>query len=90
MTTPTPDTRTMPTLSNVHADQAKEQRLAEYRKGGDQEPCPFCSTPRFQRSDYIRCCVCGINWLKGDALDKDPRLSSPNFKPSGLKRKTSV
>jgi hypothetical protein len=64
----------LPTIPMNHADQAKEQRLAEYRKGGNQAPCPFCNVPRFQRSDYIRCCVCGINWLKGENLDKHPSL----------------
>jgi uncharacterized Zn finger protein (UPF0148 family) len=80
----------MPTLSNAHADQAKEQRLAEYRKGGDQMPCPFCNVPRFQRSDYIRCCVCGINWSPNDNLSLDPRLSQPNYKPSGIVRKPAA
>jgi hypothetical protein len=50
-----------------------QQLLDELKKGGKQAPCPFCRIPRVQRSDYIRCCRCGINWLAGEALDKDPR-----------------
>lgn len=63
----------LPTISNEDADKAKTQRLKAYRKGGDQSPCPFCKVPRFQRSDYVRCCVCGINWLPGEPLGVDPR-----------------
>jgi len=47
--------------------------VEEIRNGGKQPPCPFCGVPRVQRSDYIRCCRCGINWMAGEALDKDPR-----------------
>lgn len=45
----------------------------ELKKGGTEAPCPFCNLPRVQRSDYIRCVVCGTNWMEGEALDKDPR-----------------
>jgi hypothetical protein len=45
----------------------------EIKKGGSEPPCPFCSLPRVKRSDYIRCVRCGINWLEGEPLDKDPR-----------------
>ena len=41
---------------------------------GNLSPCPFCRTPRNLRSDYIRCRPCGINWLKGEDLDHDPRI----------------
>ena len=42
---------------------------------GTLSPCPFCGTPRNQRSCYIRCRTCGINWSAGEDLSKDPRLS---------------
>lgn len=42
---------------------------------GTLEPCPFCKTPRNQRSDYIRCRPCGLNWLEGEDLNRDPRLT---------------
>ena len=28
-----------------------------------------------KRSDYVRCTPCGMNWLDGEDLTKDPRLS---------------
>ena len=40
---------------------------------GDMPPCPFCQRARVQRSDYVRCCRCGVNWLDGEDLSKDPR-----------------
>lgn len=45
----------------------------EIKKGGSEPPCPFCQIPRVRRSDYVRCCRCGVNWLEGEALDKDPK-----------------
>ncbi len=48
----------------------KEQQNAP----GNLSPCPFCKMPRNQRTDYIRCRSCGINWLQGENLDKDPRI----------------
>lgn len=40
---------------------------------GTEPPCPFCKKPRVARSSYIRCNPCGINWLDGEDLSKDPR-----------------
>ena len=51
----------------------KDELHPEIEKGGSEPPCPFCHVPRVRRSDYIRCCRCGINWTDGEALDKDPR-----------------
>ena len=34
--------------------------------------CLFCGIPRVQRSDYIRCMGCGINWL-------DEERNLPNY-----------
>lgn len=48
--------------------------LKETTVGGGLEPCPFCSIPRCQRSDYIRCAKCGINWTAGEDLSHDPRV----------------
>jgi hypothetical protein len=45
----------------------------EIKIGGKESPCPFCAIPRVRRSDYVRCCRCGINWLDGEPLDQDPR-----------------
>lgn len=42
---------------------------------GTLSPCPFCGTPRCERSNYIRCQKCGINWSLGDEMDRDPRMS---------------
>lgn len=42
---------------------------------GTMPPCPFCGIARHQRSDYVRCQPCGINWLDGEDLDKDPRIA---------------
>lgn len=51
---------------------ARRERLSEV---GILPPCPFCQKPRVQRSDYIRCNPCGINWLSGEDISKDPRAS---------------
>jgi len=54
-----------------------DQLKREITHGGELKdlPCPLCSLPRSQRSDYIRCSPCGVNWLKGEDPQKDPRLS---------------
>ena len=48
----------------------------EAKEGGELKklPCPFCQeTEKTQRSDYIRCSRCGLNWLDGeDILTKSP------------------
>ena len=49
-----------------------EERLNE---PGTMPPCPFCQRMRVQRSDYVRCNPCGLNWLKGEDLSKNPHLS---------------
>jgi len=55
--------------------KAKLDLKREIEEGGTEAPCPFCQIPRMKRSDYIRCCKCGVNWLKGEDLTKDPRMS---------------
>jgi uncharacterized Zn finger protein (UPF0148 family) len=47
----------------------------ELKSGGTESPCPFCKLPRARRSDYIRCAACGVNWMDGEALDRDPRAA---------------
>lgn len=46
---------------------------AEIAKGGSGPACPFCKLPRCLRGDYLRCSRCGINWMNGEMLDRDPR-----------------
>ncbi len=55
----------------------KEKVMRETREGGELKelPCPFCQKPRSQRSDYIRCQPCGLNWLDGEDYSKNPHLS---------------
>jgi ribosomal protein L37AE/L43A len=47
---------------------------------GTMPPCPFCRKPRVARSDYLRCNLCGVNWLAEemslpDYLNLDPRVA---------------
>lgn len=50
---------------------SREERLAE---GGTLAACPMCGVLRVQRSDYIRCNPCGVNWLAGENLDAHPKI----------------
>ena len=45
-----------------------EKLKREIAEGGELKdlPCPFCQKPRSQRSDYVRCSPCGINWLQSE------------------------
>lgn len=54
-----------------------KQLQREAREGGEltELPCPLCGRPRSQRSDYIRCQGCGMNWLPGEDVNRDARLS---------------
>lgn len=58
------------------AETIKEKLISEAVKGGElvDLPCPFCQRPRSQRSEYIRCTPCGINWAAGEDLSKDPKI----------------
>lgn len=51
--------------------QTKEGRLAEV---GTMPACPFCQRPRVQRSTYIRCNPCGMNWFKDQGIMKHPHV----------------
>lgn len=53
-----------------------EERINEV---GTEPDCPFCQNPRVERSDYIRCNLCGANWLNEEMhlpnyLHSDPRV----------------
>ena len=48
------------TLTYEQQEANRQERLSE---AGTMPPCPFCHNPRVERSDYIRCLTCGINWL---------------------------
>jgi hypothetical protein len=50
----------------------KEKVAKEIAVGGTLSPCPFCKLPRCERSSYIRCSRCGINWSPGDDYSKHP------------------
>jgi hypothetical protein len=52
--------------------ETKAKVAKEIKQGGTLAPCPFCRLPRCERSDYIRCSRCGLNWSPGDNLDKHP------------------
>jgi len=39
---------------------------------GTEPPCPYCGRPRVARSTYIRCNLCGKNWMSGSDLAKHP------------------
>lgn len=50
--------------------QARRERLSE---PGNEPPCPFCGVERVRRFDYTRCNLCGINWLDGEDLTRNPK-----------------
>ena len=54
---------------------------------GTLSPCPLCKTPRSQRTCYVRCNKCGINWEDGADLDINPRRLLNRDKASGPVRK---
>ena len=71
----------MSTVENTATDAEWARAIGgdlkrEMRVGGDiaNLPCPFCELPRSQRSDYVRCQKCGVNWLPGEDLSRDPRI----------------
>ena len=57
--------------------EARRQRMVEIEQGGDLTdlPCPYCNLPRCDRSDYIRCSACGMNWPKGYDASKAPAVA---------------
>jgi hypothetical protein len=64
-------------LTYEEQEANRQDRLNEV---GTLSPCPFCRKPRVQRSDYVRCNPCGINWLDEEMhlpnyLSRDPRVA---------------
>lgn len=55
-------------------ETARQERLSE---AGTMPACPMCGKPRVQRSDYIRCNPCGMNWSEGQAIDRHPLATQP-------------
>jgi ribosomal protein L37AE/L43A len=55
----------------VDLNQAPRERVLN--EVGSEPDCPNCKRPRVRRSDYVRCSLCGRNWLDGEDLLKDPR-----------------
>jgi uncharacterized Zn finger protein (UPF0148 family) len=54
-------------LDGAELTAVKDKIRAEIAVGGELKdlPCPYCGLPRCQRSDYIRCSKCGLNWDMG-------------------------
>lgn len=54
----------------------REKIALENKQGGElkDKRCPFCGKPRSQRSFYVRCQPCGINWVGDADLDKHPHI----------------
>lgn len=59
---------------STHGITARDTLRREIDKGGKLSPCPKCGVPRVQRSSYIRCAGCALNWMPGENLDRDPRI----------------
>lgn len=70
------------------AAEQEASRKATREEVGTMPPCPKCGRPRVQRSDYVRCNPCGQNWLDGEDLSRDPRLSREPFLSSAYNRGT--
>lgn len=47
-------------LTPEQAEEARQERLNE---PGTMSMCPLCGKLRVQRSCYLRCNSCGVNWL---------------------------
>lgn len=62
----------------------------EIEKGGKLDPCPRCGVPRLQRSSYIRCAGCALNWMPGENLDRDPRIERFEKMKAGQTRSAKV
>lgn len=67
----------MESMTFEQQEQARQDRLNEV---GTEPPCPFCHVLRVERSNYIRCNHCGINWANEEMhlpnyLSSDPRVA---------------
>lgn len=61
----------------LNQEMLKSARESARNEVGAMPPCPFCTKPRVQRSDYIRCNPCATNWLQEemhlpDYLSRNP------------------
>jgi ribosomal protein L37AE/L43A len=61
-------------------EEQEANRLERINELGTEPPCPFCKRPRVERTDYIRCNPCGVNWLNEEMhlpnyLDSDSRVA---------------
>lgn len=61
-------------MTNMLGDVAKAIKLGAMGPG-DLSPCPICKVARHQRSVYIRCNRCALNWEAGEDISKHPRAS---------------
>lgn len=65
-------------MSDSHeVARVRDKIEKENRVGGElaDKLCPFCRKARSQRSTYIRCQPCGVNWFDGEDLSKDPKIA---------------
>jgi len=72
-----------------------EKIRTEITVGGElkDKPCPLCGLPRCQRSEYVRCSKCGVNWLDGENLNGNPKIERFNAMVASLqssKKKAAV
>lgn len=63
-------------MTEAQQNESRQFRLSEV---GTEPQCPFCQNPRVERTSYIRCNPCGVNWLNEemhlpDYLARDPRV----------------
>lgn len=64
-------------MTEAQQIEARQFRMSEV---GTEPNCPFCQKPRVERTSYIRCNQCGINWLNEEMhlpnyLERDPRVA---------------
>lgn len=64
-------------MTEAQQVEARQFRLSEQ---GTEPDCPFCGNPRVERTSYIRCNPCGVNWLNEEMhlpnyLSRDPRVA---------------
>ena len=61
----------------IEIEEIRAKITREIHEGGEliDLPCPYCHLPRCERSDYIRCSKCGLNWDIGTEYDRHPSMS---------------
>ena len=59
-------------IETLTIQQQESERQARLNEPGTGPACPFCHLPRQERSDYLRCNPCGVNWL-------DEEMHLPNY-----------